>query len=65
LESEAPAVVDLATDGNGHLYIGDKALCVGAVFRTMSLGFNLATLNELLCQYFPTDIFDLLIHPKT
>ena len=64
LESEAHAVIDLATDGNGHLYIGDTTPYVGVVFRTTSLGFNLATLIELLCQIFPTGIFDLLIHPN-
>jgi len=36
--------------------IGGAAPYVEAVFRTMPLGFNIATLIELLCQNFPTGI---------
>ena len=42
--------------GMALFVIGGAAPYAEAVFRTMPLGFNLATLTELLCQNFPTGV---------
>jgi len=44
--------------------IGGAAPYVEAVFRSMPLGFNLATLTELLCQNFPTGIVAAYLYKK-
>ena len=44
--------------------IGGAAPYVEAVFRTMPLGFNLATLSELLCQNFPTGLVAAYLYQK-
>jgi len=44
--------------------IGGAAPYVEAVFRTMPLGFNLATLTELLCQNVPTGMVAAYLYKK-